>query len=151
MRKAATAILLFLSIAVIFTAGSWYGRHPASGTGAAGDRPALYYVDPMNPSHTSDKPGLAPCGMAMEPVYAEDGRTGGSSMSPGGVTISSGKQQLLGVRTGAVEKSARTHVFRTLGRVAPDETKVHRLNAGAPGYMREVSEVTTDSYVTKDQ
>jgi YHS domain-containing protein/multidrug efflux pump subunit AcrA (membrane-fusion protein) len=151
MRKAATAILLFLSIAVVFTAGSWYGGRPAAKTGAAGDRPVLYYVDPMNPSHTSDKPGVAPCGMAMEPIYAEDGITGGSSMSPGGVAISPGKQQLLGVRTGTVEKSARTHVFRTLGRVAPDETRVYKLIAGAPGYMREVSEVTTDSYVTKDQ
>lgn len=151
MRKAAAAILLLLSMAVMFTAGSWYSRRPVANTGAAGDREVLYYVDPMNPSHTSDKPGPAPCGMAMEPVYAEDGKTGESSMSPGGVTISPRKQQLLGVRISPVENSARTRTFRTIGRVAPDETRVHRLIAGAPGFIREVSEVTTDSHVTKDQ
>ena len=47
----------------------------------------------MNPAHTSDKPGLAPCGMKMEPVYADAaaGQTSGnasSSMPPGTVKIS---------------------------------------------------------------
>lgn len=33
-------------------------------------RKILYYVDPMDPSIVSDKPGKAPCGMDMVPVYA---------------------------------------------------------------------------------
>ena len=43
--------------------------------GAACGRKVLHYVDPMNPAHTSDKPGNAPCGMPMEPVYADVGLT----------------------------------------------------------------------------
>jgi membrane fusion protein, copper/silver efflux system len=151
MRKATAVVLLLLSFAGMFLAGSWYSRRSALKPGGAGDCKVLYYVDPMNPSHTSDKPGPAPCGMPMEPVYAEDGKTAGSSLSPGGVTISPQKQQLLGVRVGPVEETSRKHAFRTIGRVAPVETRVHRVLAGAPGFIREVSEVTTDSYVTKDQ
>jgi len=32
----------------------------------------LYYVDPMNPSNKSDKPGKAPCGMDMVPIYEDE-------------------------------------------------------------------------------
>lgn len=36
-------------------------------------RKVLYYVDPMHPAYTSDKPGIAPdCGMTLEPVYADE-------------------------------------------------------------------------------
>ena len=40
------------------------------------ERRVLYYVDPMHPAYKSDKPGIAPdCGMALEPVYADEGAT----------------------------------------------------------------------------
>ncbi len=151
MRKAAAIVLLLLSSTGMFLAGSWYSGRPAHNPVDAGDRKVLYYVDPMNPAHTSDKPGLAPCGMPMEPVYAQEGKTAGSSMSPGGVTISPRKQQLLGVRVAMVEETSHDHSFRTIGRVAPIETRVYRLLAGAPGFVREISEVTTGSDVQKDQ
>jgi RND family efflux transporter MFP subunit len=36
-------------------------------------RKVLYYVDPMHPAYTSDRPGTAPdCGMQLEPVYADE-------------------------------------------------------------------------------
>ena len=64
----------------------------------------MYYVDPMNPGHTSPEPGLAPCGMRMEPVYGKDGGQGaGSIMPPGSVKITPEKQQIIGVRVAAVE------------------------------------------------
>ncbi len=47
---------------------------PTATAAATAGRKVLYYVDPMHPSYTSDKPGIAPdCGMALEPVYADDG------------------------------------------------------------------------------
>ncbi|MHC1744568.1 MAG: efflux RND transporter periplasmic adaptor subunit [Syntrophobacteraceae bacterium] len=151
MKKVAIISLVMLTFVGMFLAGSWYGRRTSETVESTGDRKILYYVDPMNPSHTSDKPGSAPCGMAMEPVYADEGMAGEDSVSPGTVKLSSQKQQLLGVRVSQVEVSARTHAFRTIGRVAPDETRVHRLIAGAPGYIVEVSEVTTDDYVEQNQ
>ena len=35
-------------------------------------RTMLYYVDAMNPAYKSDKPGMAPDGMALQPVYADE-------------------------------------------------------------------------------
>ena len=65
----AGAVLLLC--AVFFLAGAWYGKGRGAGKAGLGDRKILHYVDPMNPAHTSQEPGLAPCGMKMEPVYAD--------------------------------------------------------------------------------
>ncbi len=67
-----------VTVFIFFLAGSWYGQRQAAKSGA-GARKILYYVDPMNPAHTSPEPGLAPCGMKMEPVFADevDGGEGG--------------------------------------------------------------------------
>ena len=77
----------------------------------------------MNPAHTSPEPGLAPCGMKMEPVYADDGgQAASSAMPPGSVKITPEKQQIIGVRVATVEKSPWTYTLRTVGKVAVDET-----------------------------
>lgn len=157
MKKAIYAILLFLLIAGAFLAGTRYNQRTVTEKSSTEGRNVLYYVDPMNPAHTSDKPGVAPCGMPLEPVYADagpltadlEGRR--SSLTPGTVQISPGKQQITGVRVSTVEKTPGKHTLRTLGQVAPDETRIYRLNAGVEGVIREISTVTTDSQVTKDQ
>ncbi|MBU4233210.1 MAG: hypothetical protein KJ822_11305, partial [Proteobacteria bacterium] len=46
---------LLILLAVLFLAGSWYGKTVA-GQNAAGSRRILHYVDPMNPAHTSAEP-----------------------------------------------------------------------------------------------
>jgi membrane fusion protein, copper/silver efflux system len=64
--------------AITLLAGTFVGgyivrsvRHPAAAP-APSARRILYYVDPMHPAYTSDKPGIAPdCGMQLEPVYAD--------------------------------------------------------------------------------
>jgi multidrug efflux pump subunit AcrA (membrane-fusion protein)/YHS domain-containing protein len=93
--------------------------------------------------------------MQLEPVYADAGSApgldNGSYQHGSVVTVSPEKQQLMGVRVSPVEKASGTHTIRLLGRVAPDETKVYKLNAGVAGYIREVSGVTTGSQVKKDQ
>jgi YHS domain-containing protein/multidrug efflux pump subunit AcrA (membrane-fusion protein) len=103
----------------------------------------------MNPAHTSDQPGIAPCGMSMEPVYAEASLPG--SIPPGTVRISPDKQQMLGVRVEKVGRTANHHVLRTLGRVAADENLTHRVTAGANGWVWDVHQATTGSLVKKDQ
>ncbi len=148
MRRIGYFSLLLLSVTWMLLAYSWTSRHTYARPAPGGDRKILYYIDPMNPSHTSDAPGVAPCGMAMEPVYAESEE---ASMPPGSMKISSLRQQLIGIRVGLVEESSHTHSFRTIGRVAPDETRIHRVIAGAPGFIREISDITTDSYVEKGQ
>ncbi len=158
MRKATYFVLLLSLMAGAFLAGTWYNQHAVAGNSSPPTRKILYYVDPMHSAYKSDKPGIAPdCGMQLEPVYAgapTPAQAAGpsySSQPPGSVSISTEKQQRMGVRTSSVEKASGTHTLRLFGRVAPDETRVYKLNAGVDGYIREVSPVTTGSYVKKDQ
>ena len=158
MRKAAYFILTLLLLAGAFWAGSWYNQRTVARNSHPGGRRVLYYVDPMHPAYKSDKPGIAPdCGMQLEPVYADagpaaSGLDSGSSSQPSGVvTVSPEKQQLMGVRVSRVEKASGTYHLRLFGRVAPDEARIYKLNAGIDGYIQQVSEATTGSQVTKDQ
>ena len=105
-------LIAFLVILTAFLAGSWYGSRKAVQSGPAHGRRILHYVDPMNPAHTSPEPGMAPCGMKMEPVYAEgEGQEAPpANLPPGAVKVTSQKQQLIGVRLGVVEKAPFKHI-----------------------------------------
>ncbi|MDO9532313.1 MAG: efflux RND transporter periplasmic adaptor subunit [Deltaproteobacteria bacterium] len=144
--------VVLLIVVVLFLAGSWYGQRKVDPQTSAGGRRILHYVDPMNPAHTSAEPGLAPCGMKMEPVYADDGgQAAGSAMPPGSVKITPEKQQIIGVRVATVEKSPRTYTLRTVGKVAADETRTYRINAYSDGFVTKVYDISTGSLVRKDE
>jgi membrane fusion protein, copper/silver efflux system len=157
MKRITLAIFAFLLLCGAFWAGSWYNQRTVAHASAPNGRKVLYYVDPMHPAYKSDKPGIAPdCGMQLEPVYADGGETASgqnsSASQPAGVVaVSPEKQQVMGVRVSAVEKASGSHTLRLLGRVAPDESKVYKLNAGVEGFIREVSGATTGSQVKQDQ
>ena len=149
------AVVLAL-VAVAYWAGSRQGQHTGLSQGAVESRKVLYYVDPMNPAHTSDKPGKAPCGMDMEPVYADLAGSSGSSgqaesMPPGTVKVSLEKQQLIGVRVAPVERKPLAHSIRLLGRVAADETRIYRINATIDGWITKAGSQASGTYVKKDE
>ncbi len=146
MRKAAIFVLLAALLAAAFLAGRTSVRQ------SAGGRKILYYTDPMHPSYQSSKPGIAPdCGMDLVPVYADGAPAQSPAATPGAVKISSEDQQRIGVRVGTVERASGTHAIRLAGRVAPDETRLYKLNIGVDGVIREISGVTTGSQVRKGQ
>ena len=146
-------LIAFLVILIVFLAGSWYGSRKTVQSGLAPGRRILHYVDPMNPAHTSPEPGMAPCGMKMEPVYAEgEGQEAPpANLPPGAVKVTAQKQQLIGVRLGVVEKAPFKHTLRALGRVAVDETRIYRLNAFVDGWILKVFNNSTGSLVMKDE
>ena len=155
MKNATVALLLVGVLGTGFLAGTWYrSRHAVS---AAGTRPHVvrYYVDPMHPSYTSDRPGVAPdCGMALQPVYDADDDAAVARIpggAPGAVTVSPQQQRVIGVRVAAVETAGGSQRLRLYGRVVPDEARVYRVTVGIEGIVREVSTVTTGSLVSKDQ
>jgi len=155
--KVRIQLLILVLIAVLaFLAGSWatfQGTRPD----AAPERKILHYVDPMNPALKFDDPGIAPCGMPREPVYADglDGDVPGgdlrASLPPGTIRISPDKQQLIGVKTITVEKAPWTHTLRVLGRVTPDETLVYQINAATEGWIETTQPVTTGSQVKENE
>ena len=69
----------------------------------------------------------------------------------GTVRISPERQQLVGVRTGIVEKTAGTQAMRVLGRVAVDETRVYRIIAAVDGWIQDVPPIATGSLVAKNE
>jgi len=148
--------VLILLIAVFLAGNRFNQRGTDPGTTDTGARRILHYVDPMNPAHTSKEPGIAPCGMPMEPVYADDDTTGGSTAagmpaSLGLVRVNQQKQQIIGVQTGEVTRSAETATIRTLGRIAADENRIYTLITATDGYVGEVHASTTGSLVDKNQ
>ncbi len=157
MKKPWSAALLVVLLLGSFLGGIWYNQRGAGKNNAPEGRRILHYVDPMNPAHTSDKPGIAPCGMPMEPVFSDAESPGqGSpttvlSLSPGTVKITPQKQQIIGVQTGKVEVLSETHSVRTLGRVVANENWVYRLIAATDGWMSDIKGSTTGSLVQKDQ
>jgi membrane fusion protein, copper/silver efflux system len=80
-----------------------------------GEKKVLYYRNPMNPDVTSPVPMRDEMGMDYVPVYEEP--AAGASK---GFYISPEKQQLIGVKTGKVEKREMAGTITTVGRVAYD-------------------------------
>jgi membrane fusion protein, copper/silver efflux system len=151
MKKIIVGTTIVAILATTFFAGYWYSKGPSSET-EAGDRTILYYVDPMNPGNRYDKPGIAPCGMALEPFYGDgDGSGRSASMPPGTVMITPEKQQLIGVRIEQVAKSPSSHTIRLLGRVAADETRVYQVTSSVAGWIRRVQPFSTGSLVKKSE
>jgi RND family efflux transporter MFP subunit len=157
MKKVIIAVIFIFITALSFLAGEWYGKSGSDGLSSQVRRKVLYYVDPMNPGFRSEEPGIAPCGMPLEPVYADAGdeqvsaALGAVSMSPGAVKISMARQQLIGVNVAPVEIKPMTYTLRLYGKIIPDETKMYRLNASTDSWVRQLSDITTGSIVGKDQ
>ncbi len=154
MKKFIGAILLLIIVVVSFWAGGRFSLGTSSGPDDQGQRKILYYVDPMTPGFRSDSPGIAPCGMPLEPVYADaddDINSASMSMSLGAVKVSPERQQLIGVKVATVETQPLTYGLRLYGKVVPDETRVFRVNASTDSWIRSLSDVTTGSFVNKGQ
>ncbi len=156
MRKAAFGVVLSALMLVSFFAGRHYTH--SEGESGKSARRVLYWVDPMHPAYKSDKPGIAPdCGMDLEPVYADSvakpvaASLAMDAMPTGTVRIDPDKQQVIGIQSVPVEKSAGTRDLRILGRVTADDTRVYRVNAGVNGWLRETFDGSVGSQVKKDQ
>jgi Cu(I)/Ag(I) efflux system membrane fusion protein len=70
-----------------------------------------------------------------------EGRAAGSGPAPeglAGVTIDPERQQLIGMKIAHVERGPVGGAWRTNGRVAVDETRVHHVNVKVNGFMERV-------------
>ena len=107
---------------------------------AKAERKILYWVDPMHPAYTSNKPGTAPdCGMDLVPVYegnAPAGPSGVKGYAP--VSVTAAQQQLIGVQTAIAERRAIGRSVRAVGRVAIDETRLHTISTKFEGYIEKL-------------
>ncbi len=105
---------------------------------APGERKILYWYDPMHPAYKTDKPGIAPdCSMQLVPKYADE-QTSMAKMPVGTVKISPDKQQLIGVRTGKVERQSLERTIHTTAQLTADETKIAHIHVKVNGWIDKI-------------
>ena len=143
MKRLSLAGVIVLGVSTL-----WLLRHGTVAGGAdanpvgGGPRKVLYYRDPMHPAYTSDRPGKAPdCGMALQPVYAEENDSTSSPAIAGSsrIRIDPARQQMIGVRTGRVERTRTTDEIRTIGRVVADENRLFPVIAAGEGWVTSIA------------
>jgi Cu(I)/Ag(I) efflux system membrane fusion protein len=129
MKRPQFIIIAIVLLVAGFLAGRFFQNHPAG-------------------TETAESPPVAAAGQKADMGAAEEEP---GDLPPGAVHISPSRQQLIGVRTGRVEKQALNHTFRLLGRVAPDETRTYVINATVDGWITRTLPNTTGSFVRKNE
>lgn len=120
----------------------------AAAPGAQKGRKIKYWVDPMDPGYVRDKPGKAPCGMDLAPVYEEEG---GAAAAPGAIAVSPTTVQSMGVRTAKVEVRALTHDTWTVGLVTFNERSLSQINTKVNGWVERLYVNATGDPVRRGQ
>jgi Cu(I)/Ag(I) efflux system membrane fusion protein len=106
--------------------------------GGAGERKVAFYRSPMDPKQTSPVPRKDEMGMDYLPVYEDEAKGGSSVEGLATVQIDPARQQLIGLRTAPATAGPVGGSWRTVGRVAVDETRVHHVNVKVDGYVEHV-------------
>ncbi len=104
-----------------------------------GPRKVAFYRSPMDPKQTSPAPRKDEMGMDYLPVY-EDEVGGGRGAVEGlaAVRIDPQRQQLIGLRTAEASRGPVGGSWKTVGRVAVDETRVHHVALKVSGFAEHV-------------
>jgi len=130
VRKLSYTFLLLLLLIGSFLAGSWFNRR-----------------EDLKIDQSSAKSPTVNVALKAD----IDADTVNSSLPPGTVNLSPEKQQLIGVQVTTVEKAPWSSTLRALGRVAPDEARLYRINAATDGWVKKMLPAATDSFVQKDE
>jgi RND family efflux transporter MFP subunit len=75
----------------------------------------------------------------------------GAYLPPGSVSLSSERQQLIGIRIGAATRSSGLRMVRTTGRVVADENQLYRVLAGTDGWIESLGNNPPGTLVKKGQ
>ncbi|MGH7731168.1 MAG: efflux RND transporter periplasmic adaptor subunit, partial [Candidatus Eiseniibacteriota bacterium] len=153
LRWALFAGLLLLAAVSV---GSYAVSRWQSGAASGSRKQARYYC-PMHPTYTSDRPGECPiCGMSLEPIPAggiDAGSSTGAGDVPGltSVHITPERVQLIGVRFARVERRPVGSRLDLVGFVAPDESRLKRIQIRVAGWVQELFVSRTGETVATGQ
>ncbi|HKP64190.1 MAG TPA: efflux RND transporter periplasmic adaptor subunit [Polyangiales bacterium] len=123
---------------------------PAASAASAGDRENLaptlqgarkvvFYRSPMDAKQISPVPRKDEMGMDFLPVYQDE--LGGAPAKVEGraaVAVDPARQQMIGLRTVAVERGEVGGAWRTIGRIEVDPTRVRKANVKVDGYVERI-------------
>jgi Cu(I)/Ag(I) efflux system membrane fusion protein len=103
-----------------------------------GERKIVFYRSPMDARQTSHQPRKDEMGMEYLPVYLDELQGSGPVAGLVTVKIDPARQQLIGLVTAQVTLGSIGGALRTTGRVAVDETRIHRVNVKFGGFVEQV-------------
>jgi RND family efflux transporter MFP subunit len=100
----------------------------------------LYWADAMNPGNHYDKPGKAPDGMDLVPVYEEESPGAAGQGVPGyaPIKISPERLQMMGVTTEKARVMSLEQSIRTVGMITADETRISHIHTKFEGYIEQI-------------
>ncbi len=101
-------------------------------------RKIVFYRSPMDPKQTSPTPRKDQMGMDYLPVYQDDLGGAGTVEGLASIKIDPERQQLIGLRTAEAAVGPIGDTWRTTGRVAVDETRIHHVNVKFGGFVEHV-------------
>lgn len=132
------AITVVLTLLAAGVAGYFLGyrKQPAHEAKApqtvkAGEKNALYWKSPMDPTEIYQKPGKDKMGMDLVPVYEGTEAAG----PPGTVRIDPVTVQDMGVKTVVVQRKQLSREIRTVGRIAYNEEKTRNISLKVGGWV----------------
>jgi Cu(I)/Ag(I) efflux system membrane fusion protein len=102
------------------------------------ERKIVRYRGPMNPLETSPVPRKDSMGMDFLPVYSDEEQPPSEVTGLARVKIDGQRQQLIGLRTAEVTQGPIASDWRTVGRVAVDETRVRKINVKVDGFVEKL-------------
>jgi membrane fusion protein, copper/silver efflux system len=104
------------------------------------EKKILYYTDAMNPGSRFDRPGKAPDGMDLVPVYTEEAEEESASAVPGYaiVRVAPERRQMMGITVEEARVMDFVQSIRTVGRVTIDETRLHHVHTKFEGFIEEI-------------
>ena len=139
-----------MDLVPVQTEGAPATAAPAPGALAAPpkERKIKYWVSPMDPGYVRDKPGKAPCGMDMVPVYEDTAAGAGTA---GAIAVSPTTLQSMGVRTAKVEVRPLSRDTLTVGVVSLNERSLAVINTKVNGWVERLYVNATGDTVRKGQ
>jgi len=102
----------------------------------------------MDPGYVSDKPGKAPCGMDLVPVYEEEG---GEAAAPGTIAVEPNTLQSMGVRTAKAEVRPLGRSIRAVGIVNYDERRLAIVTTKIQGWVDRLYVKATGDPIRRGQ
>jgi Cu(I)/Ag(I) efflux system membrane fusion protein/cobalt-zinc-cadmium efflux system membrane fusion protein len=110
------------------------------------ERKIKYWVSPMDPGYVRDKPGKAPCGMDLVPVYEEVGEE-----AAGAIQVSAATIQSMGVRTAKVEVRPLSRLTLAVGLVNFNERNLSTITTKVNGWVERLHVNATGDAVRHGQ
>ncbi|MHB8878260.1 MAG: efflux RND transporter periplasmic adaptor subunit, partial [Myxococcaceae bacterium] len=107
--------------------------------GATPGRTILFYRSPSDPKQSSHTPMKDEHGKDYLPVYDDEvGGAGAKGLGMASVSIDAERQQLIGLKTVEATSGPIGGSWRTVGRIAVDETRVRHVNVKVDGFVEKL-------------